>query len=129
MSRPRPVQGQPPLAWHMQDLGMSLLSDSFVRCKVNQISPRFVQSILKAASGEKGIKEECYLYLPGIPGGDKIAKSLGVDYFAVPVEFGVSGAEKALSVSEISKHEETLLATAIAELKGNIQKGIAFCSS
>ncbi|KFZ14214.1 hypothetical protein V501_03353 [Pseudogymnoascus sp. VKM F-4519 (FW-2642)] len=90
---------------------------------------RFVQSILKAASGEKGIKEECYLYLPGVPGGAEIAKSLGVDYFAVPVEFSVSGAEKALPVGEISKHEETLLATAIAELKGNIQRGIAFCSS
>jgi len=42
-----------------------------------------------AVSGEKGIVEPSYVYLPGVPGGDEIAKAVGVDFFAVPVELGV----------------------------------------
>ena len=30
------------------------------------------------------------MYLPGVPGGEEIAKETGVDYFSVPVELGVS---------------------------------------
>ena len=29
------------------------------------------------------------MYLPGVTGGDAIAKETGVDYFSVPVELGV----------------------------------------
>ena len=29
------------------------------------------------------------MYLPGVSGGDAIAKEAGVDYFSVPVELGV----------------------------------------
>lgn len=44
---------------------------------------------MKAAKGEKGIVEPTFVYLPGVTGGDAIAKETGVDYFSVPVELGV----------------------------------------
>jgi malate dehydrogenase len=51
---------------------------------------RFAESIIRAAKGEKGIVEPTFIYLPGIEGGDAIAKETGVDFFSVPVELGVS---------------------------------------
>ena len=33
--------------------------------------------------------EPSYVYLPGIPGGEAIAKETGCDFFAVPIELGV----------------------------------------
>ena len=50
---------------------------------------RFAEKIIKAMKGEKGIVEPTYVYLPGVTGGDAIAKETGVDYFSVPVELGV----------------------------------------
>ena len=81
---------------------------------------------MRAVSGESGIIEETYLYLPGIPGGKEIAAELGVDYFAVPVEFGPQGAKKACPIGTISDYEKKLMAIAVEELKGNVEKGIAF---
>lgn len=51
---------------------------------------RFAEKVLKAVKGEKGLVEPSYVYLPGIPGGDEIAKKTGVEFFSVPVELGVS---------------------------------------
>lgn len=50
---------------------------------------RFAQAVLKGLSGEKGIVTPTFVYLPGIPGGDAIAKETGLDFFSVPVELGV----------------------------------------
>ena len=50
---------------------------------------RFAEKLIKATKGEKGIVEPTYVYLPGVSGGDAIAKETGVDYFSVPVELGV----------------------------------------
>ena len=50
---------------------------------------RFAEKIIKAMKGEKGIVEPTYVYLPGVTGGEAIAKETGVDYFSVPVELGV----------------------------------------
>jgi malate dehydrogenase len=44
---------------------------------------------LKAANGESGIVEPTFVYLPGVDGGDAIAKETGCDYFSVPVQLGV----------------------------------------
>lgn len=41
-------------------------------------------------NGEKGIVEPTFVYLPGVPGGEAIAKETGLDFFSVPVELGVS---------------------------------------
>lgn len=50
----------------------------------------FAEKVLKAIKGGKGIVEPTYVYLPGVPGGDEIAKATGCDFFSVPVELGVS---------------------------------------
>jgi malate dehydrogenase len=50
---------------------------------------RFAEKVLRAAKGEKGLVEPSYVYLPGVPGGDAIAKETGVDFFSVPIELGV----------------------------------------
>jgi malate dehydrogenase len=78
---------------------------------------------MKASQGQSGIIEPAYAYLPGISGGEEVARTLGVDYFAVPVEFGMEGALKAYPIGSLSDYEEDLLQKAIIELKGNIAKG------
>lgn len=50
---------------------------------------RFAEKIIKAVKGEKGIVEPTFIYLPGVSGGEAIAKETGLDYFSVPVELGV----------------------------------------
>ena len=50
----------------------------------------FAERVLKAKKGESGIVEPTFVYLPGVSGGDAIAKETGCDYFSVPVELGVS---------------------------------------
>ncbi|KAL8694510.1 MAG: hypothetical protein Q9218_000840 [Villophora microphyllina] len=88
---------------------------------------RFTESVIKAVKGEKGIVEPSYVYLPGISGGDAIAKETGVDFFSVPIEFGSSGAEKARNVlTSVTPEEKELLEAAKTGLKGSIDKGVAF---
>lgn len=88
---------------------------------------RFAESLLKAAKGESGIIEPTFVYLPGVPGGEAIAKETGCDFFSVPVELGPSGAEKAIDVlSKANEHEKKLLKTCTEQLKGNISKGVEF---
>lgn len=53
-------------------------------------SRSFAEKVIKAAKGEKGVIEPTFVYLPGVTGGDAIAKETGVDYFSIPVELGVS---------------------------------------
>lgn len=50
---------------------------------------RFAERVLRAKKGESGIVEPTFVYLPGVSGGDAIAKETGCDYFSVPVELGV----------------------------------------
>jgi len=78
--------------------------------------------------GESKVIEETYLYLPGVPGGKEVAAQLGVDYFAVPVEFGREGAVKAYPIGQLSDYETKLLKVAVEELKGNVSKGVSFAS-
>lgn len=103
--------------------------------------------MIKAAfKGEKNIVEPTYVYLPGIAGGDEIAKATGVDYFSVPVELGVrcscdlnsdertlisslqaNGAEKAVNIlTGVTEQEQKLLDVAVKGLKTNIEKGVDF---
>ncbi|OCK85492.1 malate dehydrogenase [Lepidopterella palustris CBS 459.81] len=88
---------------------------------------RFAEKIIKAVKGEAGIIEPTYVYLPGIAGGDAIAKETGCEYFSIPVELGPTGAEKAFNVvSNANDQEKKLLEGCYADLKGNIEKGIDF---
>ncbi|KAL7789831.1 malate dehydrogenase, NAD-dependent [Trichoderma ceciliae] len=88
---------------------------------------RFAEKLLRAVKGEKGLVEPSYVYLPGVPGGEAIAKATGVDFFSVPVELGPNGVEKATNPLEgITEKEKELLGKAIEGLKTNIEKGVNF---
>jgi len=51
---------------------------------------RFAESVLKAVKGETGIVRPSFVYLPGVPGGDVVQKSVdGLDYFSTNIELGV----------------------------------------
>ena len=46
--------------------------------------------MLRAVKGEKGVIQPSFVYLPGVPGGDAVQKSVdGLDYFSTNVELGV----------------------------------------
>lgn len=88
---------------------------------------RFAEKVIKAAKGEKGIVEPSFVYLPGVTGGEAIAKATGTDFFSVPIELGPNGAEKAIdTVSGVNDNEKKLLQACYEGLKGNISKGIDF---
>ncbi|KAL8303818.1 hypothetical protein RB597_004804 [Gaeumannomyces tritici] len=91
---------------------------------------RFAEKLLRATKGAKGLVEPSYVYLPGVPGGEAIAKKTGTDFFSVPIELGPNGAEKAIDPLEgLTDKEKTLLEAAIKGLKGNIEKGVQFATS
>ncbi|EDU40718.1 Mdh Malate lactate dehydrogenase [Pyrenophora tritici-repentis] len=91
---------------------------------------RFAEKIIKASKGEKGIVEPSYVYLPGVEGGDAIAKATGTDYFSVPIELGPNGAEKAIDVvSSANDQEKALLKACYNDLSGNITKGVEFVAN
>jgi hypothetical protein len=51
---------------------------------------RFAEGVLKAVKGEKGIVQPSFVYLPGVPGGDKVQQTVeGLDYFSTNVALGV----------------------------------------
>ncbi|KAI1393481.1 malate dehydrogenase [Hypoxylon trugodes] len=88
---------------------------------------RFAEKLLKAAKGEKGLVEPTFVYLPGVPGGEEVAKATGLDFFSVPVELGPNGVEKATNpLAGITEKEKSLVDIAIKDLKGNIEKGVTF---
>ena len=88
--RPKEAQALQLSPWHTQDTGTYQHFASDKEISVLNGRHRFTQSVIKAVKGEKGIVEPSYVYLPGISGGDAIAKETGVDYFSVPIELGVS---------------------------------------
>ncbi|KAF9892196.1 hypothetical protein FE257_002602 [Aspergillus nanangensis] len=91
---------------------------------------RFAESIIKAVKGQTGIVEPTFVYLPGVPGGDEIAKATGVDFFSTLVALNATGAEKAINILDgITPQEEKLLKACTEGLKGNITKGVEFISS
>jgi malate dehydrogenase len=88
---------------------------------------RFAEKVLRGLKGEQGIVEPSFVYLPGVPGGEAIAKETGVDFFSVPIQLGTSGVEKALNpLTNIDEAEKVLLKAAVEGLKGNIAKGVSF---
>lgn len=131
--------------WPTQDSGT--FSDWHARALLYMLTrSRFAEKVLKAAKGESGIVEPSFVYLPGIEGGEAIAKETGCDFFSVPIELGVSltitssdhlltfcqpdGAKKAHNViSGANDYEKKLLQACYTGLKGNISKGVEFVQS
>ncbi|KAF2733514.1 malate dehydrogenase-like protein [Polyplosphaeria fusca] len=88
---------------------------------------RFAEKLLKAVNGDQNIIEPSFVYLPGVPGGEAIAKTTGVDFFSVPIHLGPNGVEKAIDVvSSANDHEKKLLEACYTGLQGNVSKGIEF---
>jgi len=91
---------------------------------------RFAEKVIRAVSGETGIIEPSYVYLPGVPGGEEILKITGCEFFSVPVQLGRNGAEKAINiVAHANDYEKKLLEAAYKGLSGNISKGIEFATT
>lgn len=82
---------------------------------------------MRAAKGESSLTEPTFIYLPGVSGGDAIAKETGCDYFSVPVELGPEGAKTAHNVvSSVNDYEKKLLEKCCEGLKKNIVAGTEF---
>ena len=80
---------------------------------------RFAESLLKAGQGQAGVVEPTFVDSP-------LYKDQGVDFFASKVELGPEGVKEIHAVGKISAHEQTLLDACLADLKKNIDKGVAF---
>lgn len=88
---------------------------------------RFAERVIQAVQGKSGVVEPTFVYLPGVDGGDAIAKETGCNYFSVPVELGPKGAVKAHNIiGSANDYEKKLLQACYDGLKGNIEKGIDF---
>jgi malate dehydrogenase len=90
----------------------------------------FAEKVIRAVAGETGIIEPSFVYLPGVPGGEEIAKLTGCDFFSVPIELGTGGAKKAFNVvSSANEYEKKLLEACYKGLSGNISKGVEFIAN
>jgi len=82
---------------------------------------RFAESLLKAKT-EKGVIEPTFVDSP-------LYKDQGIDFFASRVELGPNGVEKIHDVGKVDAAEQELLDACLADLKKNIEKGVAFVAS
>ncbi|EGG05421.1 uncharacterized protein MELLADRAFT_56433 [Melampsora larici-populina 98AG31] len=86
---------------------------------------RFADSLIKAKwEGKTGVTEMAYIAVQSEAHIASVVEGLG--YFAVPIELGSNGVEKVLPIGNLSSLEQEMLKTCIAELKGNISKGVGF---
>ena len=73
---------------------------------------RFAEAVLKAVKGETDIIQPSFVYLPGVPGGDAVQKSVeGLDYFSTNVELGVRYSEIGSDYSLRAPRKRILLET------------------
>lgn len=77
---------------------------------------RFAESLLKAASGQKGVVEPTFVDSP-------LYEDQGVTFFSSKVELGPNGVEKIHDVGKLSDAEQKMLDDCLPELKKNIEKG------
>ncbi|CAI4213179.1 unnamed protein product [Parascedosporium putredinis] len=82
---------------------------------------RMADSVLRAASGEKGVIEPTFVDSP-------LYKDQGIEFFSSKVELGPNGVEKILPVGEVDATEKGLLEACFGDLKSNIAKGVAFAN-
>ncbi|KAF6240812.1 hypothetical protein HO173_001485 [Letharia columbiana] len=86
---------------------------------------RFTEAVCKGLLGKGGEAQCAYVHLPGIEGGDEIAEAVGVDYFAVPVDFAMYGASRVVNpLRTISSEEQALIHIATPALRQNVQTGL-----
>jgi malate dehydrogenase len=80
---------------------------------------RFVHSMLRGLSGEKGVTECAYV------ASDAKAD---VPYFATRVELGRAGVEKIHPIGPVSAYEQSWIDKMVPELKAQIAKGVEFAA-
>ncbi|CAO1632330.1 unnamed protein product [Sympodiomycopsis kandeliae] len=93
---------------------------------------RFTQSLLDAAYGGKsGVTEYTYVDLEAHSGGKDVAAALGGNpppFFSVKAVLGKNGVESIEPVGKVSDYEQELIKKAVADLSGNVSKGVSFVS-
>lgn len=80
----------------------------------------FVKHLLGAYQGKRKIVQCTYV---------KSNAMSGVDYFASPVQLGIDGVEKILTIENLSSYEQDLVEKAIPELRDNIKKGVEYAKA
>ncbi|KAJ1928805.1 malate DEHYDROGENASE, NAD-dependent [Tieghemiomyces parasiticus] len=94
---------------------------------------RFATAIIRAVvRGETGIVEPTYVALAAADPAHAEAlraEVSGLDHFAFPVELGKEGVHRIHPIGSVSEYEKKLLATAVKELAGSIQKGVDFVAT
>ncbi|QRV85384.1 malate dehydrogenase [Ceratobasidium sp. AG-Ba] len=91
----------------------------------------FTNAVLKGLKGEDVVVPS-YVHLKADPAGaQELIKEIGAEltYFSTNVKLGPNGVEKILPLGNISEYEKKLVATAVPELQGNIDKGASFVES
>jgi malate dehydrogenase len=79
---------------------------------------RFTLALARGLAGDVNV-ECCYVAVDGGP----------TAYFAQPVRLGPNGVEEILGYGPLSAREEQLRDAMLDELKGNIDKGVAFANA
>lgn len=79
----------------------------------------FVNRLLQAASGKKGILECTFVESP-------VAKKDGCDFFASPVELGPDGVQNIPALPQLSPREKAGYDAMIKDLAAQIKKGVEF---
>ena len=78
---------------------------------------RFTERLLQATSGEKDVVECCFVESSVAP---------EVEFFSSPVTLGPNGVEEIHGLGDLSEREQANYDEMIGNLKGQIEKGIAF---
>ncbi|EST09251.1 Lactate/malate dehydrogenase, N-terminal [Kalmanozyma brasiliensis GHG001] len=94
---------------------------------------RFAIAVLEAASGKPLAQPEMgYVDLTADAAGAKeVTKVIGDEtpFFSVPLQLGPSGVEKILPLGKLNDYESELIKKAVADLNGNISKGVQFTAN
>lgn len=94
---------------------------------------RFAIAVLEAASGKALAQPEMgYVDLTADQAGAKeVTAVIGNEtpFFSVPLQLGPSGVEKILPLGKLNDYESELIKKAVADLNGNITKGVQFTAN
>ncbi|KAI5785072.1 malate dehydrogenase-like protein [Peziza echinospora] len=82
---------------------------------------RLADALLKARNGTTGLIEPAFVDSP-------LYKDQGIDYFSSEIEFGPEGVKTIHPLPKVNEYENTLIAAALKDLKGNIKKGVEFAN-
>ena len=86
---------------------------------------RLFESVCRALQGVQGITECSFVFLPGIDGGKAVSDMLGVEYYAMPVRFGLQGAEEIFNpLTSLSPNEDRHVKSSVSFLLESSRIGV-----